>query len=67
MIPLIKLIELFPQVYVMCGFPYAMHVNSVAILANYLDNIITATTFARYFHLPNSDYLELSVCIVENF
>ena len=51
----------------MCGFPYAMHVNSVAILANYLDNIITATIFTRYFHLPNSNYQELGRCILENF
>lgn len=67
MIPLIKLIELFPQVYVACGFPFELHITSVEILAMYLDEQIAADYFGWQFHLPNSDYLELSLCILENF
>ena len=44
--------------------PDQIHWFSQAILDYYLSGTITTGEFLRWFHMPNSDYLPASECIV---
>jgi hypothetical protein len=52
--------------YRMC-LPDRLHPVSAKILAAFLDGRLTESDFLWGFHLPNSDYLTVSECIVASF
>ena len=40
------------------------HWFSIRILDLYLDGVINTGDFLRWFHMPNSDYIETAQCVV---
>lgn len=53
-----------PGAEVLACLPDHLHWFSRAILDHYLAGSITAGEFMRWFHMPNSDYLMVSECVV---
>lgn len=47
--------------------PPSLHPFSAKVFALYTNGLITTGEFLRWFHMPNSDYLPLGVCIVHQF
>ncbi len=48
-----------------CRFPEHLHPVSQTILDHYLNGVLTASEFQRFFSLPNSDYIDLAACLVK--
>lgn len=44
--------------------PASLHPFSAKVFNLYASGLITTGEFLRWFHMPNSDYLPLGVCIV---
>ncbi|MCZ6730056.1 MAG: hypothetical protein O7C61_10145 [SAR324 cluster bacterium] len=44
--------------------PKRLHPVSRMFLESWLDGTISTALFRRYFHMPNSDYLSVSACLV---
>lgn len=53
-----------PGVETLACMPDHIHWFSQVILDHYLAGEITTGEFMRWFHMPNSDYLAASECIV---
>ncbi len=53
-----------PGAETLACLPADMHWFSQSILDYYLSGRITTGEFMRWFHMPNSDYLVASQCIV---
>ena len=48
----------------LCGFPERVHPVSQLIMDYYVNGVIGAPLFLRFFSLPNSDYIPLARCFV---
>ena len=46
--------------------PASLHPFSAKVFDLYVARLITTGGFLRWFHMPNSDYLALGVCIVHH-
>ena len=49
----------------MCEFPQRLHPVSHSILESYLQGALSEAEFLRFFSLPNSDYIVLARCFVD--
>ena len=67
MIPYDVLVRELPATIIMaCRFPpEGLHPHSYTTLRDFVDGVVTRFFFNRFFHMPNSDYIELGKCIME--